>query len=312
MNDLVAPGGDQLPAHLQQYTGDTATGLITSVCSLPALSIRGKQFRIRKGDEEQVYPIGQPINVVILAVDPEIGVARSFYESAYTGNTDDQPDCSSSDGITPDGHSTKPQARSCNECPWNKFGTATDAAGNPSKGKRCSDHKNLVVVEASNVEHGDLLMLRVPATSLKSLSMYGRKLNEFKVPPQVVITQLVFTDAEHPQLEFLNTRWCTQQEADAAMARSTSESVKASLPTSMKTEVPAEQLPALPAGSPPVIEHTTVTNAAPAPAAAPVPAAPGPKVLVLTEKAGETPLQSFYDAGWSDEQLIEQGYGRYV
>ena len=304
MNDLVTTGGDQLPAHLQQYTGETASGLITSVGSLPALSIRGKQFRIRKGDEEKVYPIGQPIDIVILAVDPEIGVARSFYEAAYTGNTDDQPDCSSSDGETPDGHSPKPQSRSCAECPHNVFGTAKDAAGNPAKGKRCSDHKNLVVVEASNVEHGDLLMLRVPATSLKALSMYGRKLAEHKVPPQVVITQLVFQDTEYPSLEFLNTRWCTEAEANAAMARSQSEAVKNALPTTMKTQVPPEKQPlGLPTGDAPAL-------AAPAPSAAPPP--PGPKSLIMTEKAGGATKEAFESQGWSEQQLIDHGYAEYV
>lgn len=303
MNDLVTVDGQQLPAHLQQYSTEESTGLITSIGSLPSLSIRGKQFRIRKGDDEMVYPIGQPINVVILAVDPEIGVARSYYEKAYTGNTDEQPDCSSSDGITPDGHSTKPQARSCAECPHNQFGTAKDSAGNPSKGKRCSDHKNLVIVEASNVADNDLLMLRVPATSLKSLSMFGRKLAEKKLPPQIVATQLSFTDAEHPQLEFNPARWLTEAEAQQAFDRAASDAVKASLPTSMKTEVPTDTV-ALPAGEPPA--------ALAAPVPAPTPAVPEvPKTLVMTEKAGGATKEAFEAQGWSEQQLIDHGYAEY-
>ena len=293
MNDLMTIGEGQVPAHLQQYANDAASSLVTSVTSLPSLSIRGKQFRIRKGDDETTYPIGQPIDVVILAVDPEMGVARSYYSKAYTGNVDDQPDCASSDGITPDGHSSAPQSRSCAECPHNVFGTAKDANGNPSKGKACSDHKNLVVVEATNVTDNDLLMLRVPATSLKSLSAYGRKLGEKNLPPQVVATQLSFTDAEHPQLEFNPARWLTEAEANGAMQRANSDAVKSSLPTSMKTQA-------------------TVTEAPKLEAPAVAPAAPAvPKTLVMTDKAGGATKEAFEANGWSEQQLIDHGYARY-
>lgn len=289
MGDLMTSGSAQLPAHLQQYAGNSdAASMVTTVASLPALSIRGKQFRFRNGDQEQVLPAGQPIEVVVLAVDPPQGVASSYYIKAYTGNTDDQPDCASSDGITPDGHVSSPQARTCAECPHNAFGTAKDANGNPGKGKACSDHKNLIVVQATDIENNELMMLRVPATSLRSLSRYGQKLAEHNVPPHMVVTELTFMDAEYPLLDFNPARWLSEAEAPVADKRSKSDAVRLSCPSTGKVAVNVEPVAALPSA----------------------PSAP-PKELVMTDKAEGRTHEVFIDAGWNDDQLIEHGYAEY-
>lgn len=288
--------GMQLPAHLQQYAGASdASSLVTTVNMLPSLSIKGKQFTIRKGDDQQKFPTGQPMDVVILAVDP-VGnaVARSYYSKPYASGSDEQPDCASSDGITPDGHVDKPQARSCAECQHNVFGTARNQDGSMGKGKRCSDFKNLIVVQPEDVGNNDLLMLRVPATSLKSLSSFGRKLQEHNLPPHMIVTQVSFQDTEYPALNFNPARYLSADEAPIADARAHSETVKLALPSKNKQ------------AAKPVAPEPLAISAPPS-----TPEVPK-KTLVLTNPDSGFGFENFYEKGWTDEQLIEHGHAEYI
>jgi len=292
MNDLVLMGdGTSLPEHLQQYSDEAkkAAELVSSFNSLPKLSIRGKQFRIEKEGDEVVYPAGQPLDVVILASDPPAGTAKSYYTAAYAPGSDEMPDCFSSDGVTPDSFVEKPQARSCTECPHNVFGSGVDQKGNATKGKACGDHKNIFLVEASDV-NSDILVLRVPPTSLKALSQYGRALAKHGVAPPVMITQLSFTDNEHPQLLFKGVRYTSEEEATITMARSKSDELALALPSLNQIEKLGEQAePALPSPEVPAL-----------------PAAP--KEKVMTALAGGCTLEAFIAKGWTEEALIEHKY----
>jgi len=286
--------GAALPAHLQKYSAEAAKAadMVSGFSSLPKLSIRGKQFRLDREGKEVVYPAGQPLEVVILATDPAKGCAKSYFKDAYTSGADALPDCFSSDGKTPDSFVEKPLARSCTECPMNVFGSGTDAAGKQSKGKACADHKNLFVVEASDL-NGAILVLRVPPTSLKSLSEYGRKLAKDGVAPQVIVTQLVLLDTEYPQLEFLPSRYLDATEADGSVTRSNSDEVAIALPSKNKLDIPA-----------------ALSNES-AVAAAPELPAPPPAKQVMTAKAAGKSKEDFIATGWSEAQLIEHGYMEY-
>ncbi len=281
----------QLPAHLQQYAkhAEDAAQMVTGFNSLPKISLKGKQFRYMKDDQEFVYKQGQPFNAVILATDPQVGVAKSWYAEAYNADTAELPDCFSADGLTPDQLSSKKQCRSCAECPKNAFGSGTDAAGNPSKGKACGDFKNLFVVEADKLDE-QVSVLRVPATSLKNLSTYGRKLNKNKAAPQLLITQLTFTDSEFPQLEFNAIKFLGVTDAAKMIKRSESDEVQDALPSK-------NIIASFDPSTGEVIE-------------APLLSAPkGLEFsLEMTEKANGMTLEQFRESKWKDEDLIDQGY----
>lgn len=292
MSDMVPMGdGSALPEHLRQYSAEaeaTASSMVTGFNALPSLSIRGKRFRLGGEGEDIVYPVGQPIDVVIMQTDPERGCAKSFYTAAYSKDADDMPDCFSSDGITPDSFVSDPVCRSCTECPNNVFGSGMKD-GVPTKGKACGDHKNLVVVEASNLS-GSLMNLRVPATSLKALSGYGRKLGKFGVAPQCVVTELSFSEEDHPQLMFDPKCYLDADDAAVSVARSHSDEVADALPSKNKIEAPAS------------------TETIAAPAEKPALPAPPKKELKLTALAGDFTMEQFIAQGWTEESLIEQGY----
>ena len=294
--DLIFTGVNaDLPEHLKAYTNDAGDSaeLVTGFNSLPSLSIRGKQFRLKRGDEEIAYPLGQPIEVVILAADPPQGCAKAFYNGPWNPDVADMPDCFSADGIKPDGFVEAPVSRSCAECPNNAFGSGTDAAGKPSKGKACSDHKNLFVVEASDLS-GDIFVLRVPATSLKSLNKYGRMLSGKGVTYKVVVTSLHFTDEEYPQLTFAAARWVDEVEVNTVATRADSEELQMALPSKNIIEARSDTK-ALPPGEPPKA------------LAPPAPEPPAAVKYVLTEKAGGATLEQLKAKNWTDELLLEHG-----
>lgn len=311
-NELVFQGGGAaLPAHLQQYTAQVAKAaeLVTSFNSLPKVSIKGKQFRYEHGGKDIVLPAGSALEVIILATDPPKGCAKTYYEAAFSQDSAELPDCFSSDGITPDDFVTKPKSRSCAECPLNAFGSGKDAAGNPSKGKACGDHKNLFLVLADDLG-GDIYCLRVPATSLKSLSGFGRLLSKHGVAPQLVVSKLSFTDEVHPQLAFDCLRYLDEQEAPASIARSESDELEMALPS--KNKVAADPAKAENIS---VLEHKpehVAQLAAPeteVPEVPVVPQAPATEVVkAMTDKAAGATYDSFIANGWTEEAMIEHGY----
>lgn len=282
-------GSEQLPAHLQQYAkyAEAAAQMVTGFNSLPKISLKGKQFRYMKDDKEFVYPMGQPFNCVILAIDPPAGVAKSWYAEAYSSDNVELPDCFSADGLIPDNLAAKKQARSCAECPKNAFGSGTDAAGNPSKGKACGDFKNLFVVEADKLDE-QVSVLRVPATSLKNLSAYGRKLATNSAAPQLIVTQLTFTDSEFPQLDFNAIKFLSESDAAKMIKRSESDDVQMALPS--KNTIAAFD---------PSTGEILDT---------PLLAAPKETELEMTEKANGMTLAKFIEAGWKIPDLLAQGY----
>lgn len=280
----------QLPAHLQQYKkhAEDAAGLVTGFNSLPKISLRGKQFRYMKDDKEFVYPMGAPFICVIIAIDPPNGVAKSWYKDAYDSDTAELPDCFSADGVKPDALSGNKQARSCAECPKNAFGSGTDSNGRASKGKACSDFKNLFVVEHDKLGE-QVSVLRVPATSLKNLSAYGRQLNKGGVAPQVIVTEMTFTDAEFPQLEFKAVRYLDEAEAAQTIARCDSDEVQLALPSK-------NIIAAFNPGTGEILDTPLIE----APA--------GKKVHTMTDLADGMTYESFREAGWSDAQLVDGNY----
>ena len=69
----ILNSGADIPEYLKQHQAEAekTQTLVSGFLSLPKISIKGKQFRYTRGDEEQILPSGTPINLIILAADPE-------------------------------------------------------------------------------------------------------------------------------------------------------------------------------------------------------------------------------------------------
>jgi hypothetical protein len=193
-----------IPEHLKKFLTNTgassdADSMASASISIPRISLKGRKFRLIEGGEEIRKP-ADDLFCVIVAVEPGSGLMqKTYYKDMYQSGDSKPPDCSSSNGITPDNWVSEPQSAKCNGCPMNIFGSAKSRSG--GKAKACKDSKRLWVVEPDKIG-GTVYALGVPVTSLKAMSEYGSMLKANGIPSAAVITQLTMKDTEFPELEF--------------------------------------------------------------------------------------------------------------
>lgn len=211
----------QLPAHMRQYADQQgqsdADSMAASSISIPRISLKGKKFKYIVGGEESAK--SDSIRVVILKVEPEKGLMiKTFYANGYNPNDTAPPDCSSTNGITPDDWVTSPQHHRCSDCKKNVFGSATSSNG--KKTKACRDAKRLWVVKEDDIG-GTVFGLNIPVTSLKALSEYGAMIKKNQFPLTGVITEVSMDeDSEFPMLQFAHVGFLEEEPWNAAIARS--------------------------------------------------------------------------------------------
>ena len=200
MSKAVSVLDSKLPAHLQvlatdagqdQWASGTASGF-------PVISIKGKVFHIRRGDdvelvvkpgtEDDPEPASR-LQLVILRSNK--GVARTYYEDAYVEGSDDPPTCYSNDGVRPEADSEDRQSKMCATCPNAQWGSRMTESG--KKGKACGEVKRLAVAPAGQLN--DPMLLRVPPTSLKTWDKYVDTLLKRGINPTQVITGISFDPA---------------------------------------------------------------------------------------------------------------------
>lgn len=170
-----------------------AFAVIKSAAGFPVISIKGKVFHIKRGDElEMVSEPGKPkvparaLEVVILAASA--GKSKVYYKDGYKEGSTEKPDCMSSDGVAPSANSKNPQAKKCGTCPHNAWGSKVSESG--KKGKACADTMRLAVAPAGMVS--DAMLLRVPAGSFSALGEYGERIGKFGYQPHEVVTEVSF------------------------------------------------------------------------------------------------------------------------
>ena len=211
-----------LPDYLKQYAAipnQDADAMSSVKTSVPRISLKGKRFKFINGEEES-KGTGE-IFVSILAVEPPGQLmSKTFYKAGYNPNDTAPPDCASSNGINPDAWVSEPCAELCAKCPNNMFGSATSMAG--KKTKACKDSKVLWVAKPDDIS-GTVYGLKVPVTSLKPMSEYGKEIKSIGVPLAVVITKLTMDEEnEFPLLQFERVEFLNEEQGTKAMERSQS------------------------------------------------------------------------------------------
>lgn len=205
-NYMVPFDAPQLPAHLQQFAGVVSADDLTAGATggFPVISIKGKVFHIVRGDE--VTLVTKPeapdepaaaIEVVILKANPAL--SKNFYKTGYVEGSTDKPTCYSPDGIEPAADVQERQSVKCATCVHNQWGSKVTEQG--SKGKACADTRRLAIAPANQLN--DVMLLRVPAASLRPLSDYGDMLKKRGVQYPTVVTKIGFDyTVAHPLLTF--------------------------------------------------------------------------------------------------------------
>ncbi len=228
-NNLPAASND-LPDYLKAMAGtapaqNTAVDAMASAAmSIPRVSMRGKKFRFIEGGEE-IFACNDKVNIVIVGVEPDSQrFVKTYYEKGYTGANDtNPPTCASDDGVAPSGWVATPQARSCAECPKNRFGSATSRTGKPSKA--CRDSKRLWVIRhedlVKKVEKPTLYAMGVTVMSLKSLSEFGKEMKAMNVPISAAMVEVIMDDdSEFPMISFKRVGWLDETTGKAIIDRS--------------------------------------------------------------------------------------------
>lgn len=203
-NDMVAIKASKLPAHLQgKVKVENAFANAMSAGGFPVVSIKGKVFHIQRGDERTLVTRGEDgepvssLTAVILATNPN--KSKVYYDHGYEEGSVAKPTCYSNDGLAPAADAESPQAKKCQVCPHNQWGSRiTDNGG---KGKACGDSMRLAIAAPDQLN--DPMLIRVPAASLKTLGAYGAQLAKRNAAPNMVITKIGFDfNVAHPALTF--------------------------------------------------------------------------------------------------------------
>lgn len=194
-----------LPAFLQETFGITNDLIVSGGGGYPTVSIKGKVFTLKRGDEKTLITNAddepaRSLEVVILKAGPAGDkLAKVYYKGGYTEGSDSKPACYSNDGIAPGVNAQEPQCKTCAACPQNVWGSHVSEDG--KKGKACSDSKRLAIAPAGQIN--DPMLMRVPAASLKALTAFGQQLAKRGVPYQAVVAKIGFDySVAHPALTF--------------------------------------------------------------------------------------------------------------
>lgn len=215
MDIIPFESANNLPATIASLFGDgTANELAAPAAGFPVVSIKGKVFHVVRGGERQLLTMpgdadtpASYIDVVIVRANPHR--SKVFYAAGYTEGADDKPTCYSNDGTAPASVAKEPQSAKCATCVHNQWGSRITENG--SKGRACSDSRRLAIAPVTAPD--DVMLLRVPAASIKALEEYGRLLATRGVRPEVVVTRVQFDySVAHPKLLFKPTGIITDVE----------------------------------------------------------------------------------------------------
>jgi hypothetical protein len=225
---------------------------------LPALGLRGRQFRIKSGGQE-VNLDNRTLEVILVTGRPTL--SKAYYEGKFEPGTVKKPACQSVDGIRPDASVANPIAPLCATCRMNAWGSRkNEQTGRDAKA--CNDVKMLILAPPTLEADEKPLQVLLATGSQKTFIKYIKLLTHNGLAGAEVVTRLGFTDDAFPKLTFDYVRNLTSDEAVKVAEIAKREDVTATLAIS------AEQAPAEVTATQP----TTVANVPPvqtAPAAPP-------------------------------------------
>ena len=147
---------------------------------------------------------GNKMDVIIL----DGILANLFYEDGFDSDKPTPPVCfaygrgEDDEEMKPHEDSSKPQAKTCTECPHNEWGSA-----DRGRGKACGNKRRLALITRKDLENpakADIAYLHVPVTSVKAWAGYVRSLNDtLGKPPLAVVTRIALE--KDPKLQFKMT-----------------------------------------------------------------------------------------------------------
>ncbi len=162
----------------------------------------GNSIRVTQ-DKKFLLPDGSkssgPLDLVVV----DFVATHNFYAGAYDKDNIQPPACfaigTNPRDMTPSKNSPQPQAKSCQDCPMNQFGS-------DGTGKACKNGRALAVLPPDADADTELWKLSVSPTALKGFDGYvGTVARTFGMPPVGVVTTVEFDDSvTYAKLAFSN------------------------------------------------------------------------------------------------------------
>lgn len=217
MTALAKFNPNKIPAHIKKRgTAINAFFRAGSISSLllPQISIKGKEFALKIGEDTVIADPPHQLKVVVVygKSSDESDTQRRFYNTKFDSSSDKftAPNCFSDDMTYPAADASDKQCSTCAGCHWANRGT--DLNGRESAA--CKEYKRIVVMPVNEDEDGETIfmekdgkpvvaILDVPLTSLRDLAKYNSDLEKKDIPTNAVVTQLGFErGVEYPKLTF--------------------------------------------------------------------------------------------------------------
>jgi hypothetical protein len=273
-----------IPAHLRDAFHEHENVLDKQ--STPALTFRGKTWRLRLNGEEHVLtrqteegqePVPS-VQVIVLNLNQKR--SRLYYDGAFEEGKNKSPSCWSSDGTTPDTDCKTPVAATCAACPYSVKGSKITEQGKESTA--CPQPKRVAVIPATKLDMEPLL-LKIPQTSIWDKNNQENEAKGFFAWDQYVdflrargvkhtasvVTRIKFdTSTAYPKLLFSAQRWLEPSEVSAVLPLVESDAVKKLLTGRIveggEETIPTEAAPAA-TPTPPAPPATPAATPTPAP-----------------------------------------------
>ena len=281
----TVPLNIELPAHLRTPEAAAEIAAANAAAAggikaggFPSISIEAGKFHIKEGGEltTLMHPaVGtQPalpmmcLEIVVLDANPVL--SKTYFKDEFVkGGPIKEPDCRSSNGVTPDAGVPNKQADVCVTCPMNQWGSKISKLSGKDI-KACDDSKQLAIVPAADLAF-KALGLQVHKGSLKNWGAYVNELNGRGFPITGLVTNVTFDATATGVLRFDFGRFLTPEQSAQVKDRAAGQDVK-TIVAQTRTIAPALPAPAATALLPGVV----TAAAAPVPAAPPPPPAPAP------------------------------------
>lgn len=166
--------------------------------------------RIRTSNGVLQYGGQEVKELTLLVLDSQI--ANEYYEGRYDPNNPAPPVCfafsaedADDDSLAPHDAAPDKQADTCNNCEYNRFGSAETG-----KGKACKNIRRLVVTavdDASDLlDAPQMAYLAIPVTSVRAWSQYVRGIEStLELPPHGVLTTVKIEPSKKDQFHLTFT-----------------------------------------------------------------------------------------------------------
>ena len=155
------------------------------------ISLKGSMFRLPSGATSQ-----GPLECIII----DYANQNSYYPEAYVEGEFSPPTCAAigriASEMVPKSSIEKPQAKKCDECPHNVFGSK-------GRGKACGNSVLLAILASDFTKDSEVLAVKVAAKGLTRWANYVRELEMRGWDPANVVTELSFMPGlSYPSLTF--------------------------------------------------------------------------------------------------------------